>query len=656
MKRSSTILHLTKLETNKVDLFKELQDTVQDHISLIEDEAPAAPKKIMGNTDFFRKFTNHGSELKQLSNRDAADIIQQAHDSTEEIDTVAFGLETNEGEVVKVYINAEQADDFEKAMADMLGQEDDIEAAIDKMAQSFDIVSVEWPEDRNGGQPLPSEEAGDKTPDSIVPAENEEAEDEQSALFHKVKLNFSLNDKEESDDDSEEEKDPEDDSEESKDDSEEGDIGFTGDDDEEDKKDDSEEEKDPKNGSKKKVKKTPPKKKVEEQLSIGARVKARFLREDNNPAKKNIETKKTKVDKLEKDTDKDEKKSEKETTLDDIFKTPMQRKLFRLVMLLDFPVQRLITYKQEFRSGIRIAAIDIVDNSKCRLFLNKLIKELESNKDTTGISDKEASLVKAHKKADLQESKNSDQQELLNKQIALIIELLSKIGVPESAINIRETALKQNLRETARLFLRHAKLQNYLATLNSTLTKEDDSKDEVVTEEVALGADQYAKIVSKLLTELGVPDDNLSYQRSNLSRSLREKSLTIDLGAVKPRMIQLIKLLAGSQVQEQLINEVDLFVKQHSAKLGNWSIAKLDKRVSLSVEDISIELSPSQTEKLVNAFQEGESVTVKSGAHNYKFKVVNNGKEYVVFLLDAEEHEHGVLFSKSSVKTLLNQF
>lgn len=655
-----------------MDLFKELQDTVQDHISLIEDEAPAAPKKIIGNTDFFRKFTNQGSELKQLSNRDAADIIQQAHDSTEEIDTVAFGLETNEGEVVKVYVNAEQADDFEKAMADMLGQEDDIEAAIDKMAQSFDIVSVEWPEDRNGGQSLPSEEAGVLSPDSIVPAENEEAEDEQSALFHKVKLNFSLNDKEESGDDSEE-KDPEDDGEnadDSEDDSKEGDIGFTGDD-EEDNKDDSEEldaeddngdeeEKDSKDGTKKKVKKTPPKKKVEEHLSIGARVKARFLGEDNNPAKKNIETKKTKIDKLEKEeeknTDKDEKKSEKETTLDDIFKTPMQRKLFHLVMLLDFPVQRLITYKQEFRSGIRIAAIDIVDNSKGRLFLNKLIKELESNKDTTDISDKEASLVKAHKKADLQESKNSDQQELLNKQIALIIDVLSKIGVPESAINIRETALKQNLRETARLFLRHAKLQNYLATLNSALTKDENSEEEQVTEEVALGADQYAKIVSKLLTELGVPDDNLSYQRSNLSRSLREKSLTIDLGAVKPRMIQLIKLLAGSQVQEQLINEVDLFVKQHSAKLGNWAIAKLDKRVTLSVEDISIELSPSQTEKLVNAFQEGESVTLKSGAHNYKFKAVNNGKEYVVFLLDAEEHEHGVLFSKSSVKTLLNQF
>jgi len=72
----------------------------------------------------------------------------------DEIDTVTFGLETEDGEIVKVYINAEYADDFEKELGARLGEEDSIEQVLNDVAKTFAnrvgedesvIVDVEWP-------------------------------------------------------------------------------------------------------------------------------------------------------------------------------------------------------------------------------------------------------------------------------------------------------------------------------------------------------------------------------------------------------------------------------------------------------------------------------------------------------------------------------
>src|SRR4051812_3507017 len=64
----------------------------------------------------------------------------------DDIDTVTFGMETDDGRIVKVYVKADQADAFEKALADMLGQEDVIEDALNKLSQEFEIVDVDWPD------------------------------------------------------------------------------------------------------------------------------------------------------------------------------------------------------------------------------------------------------------------------------------------------------------------------------------------------------------------------------------------------------------------------------------------------------------------------------------------------------------------------------
>ena len=65
----------------------------------------------------------------------------------DEVDTVTFGLETDDGKIVKVYVNAEQAETFEKALAAKLGEIDDIEEVLNELAKEYEIIDVEWPED-----------------------------------------------------------------------------------------------------------------------------------------------------------------------------------------------------------------------------------------------------------------------------------------------------------------------------------------------------------------------------------------------------------------------------------------------------------------------------------------------------------------------------
>ena len=78
----------------------------------------------------------------------------------DEIDTVTFGLETDDGKIVKVYVNAEQANEFETALSDMLGQKDDIEEILNELSKNYEIVDVEWPD--------ADPEAGDDSDDEMT--------------------------------------------------------------------------------------------------------------------------------------------------------------------------------------------------------------------------------------------------------------------------------------------------------------------------------------------------------------------------------------------------------------------------------------------------------------------------------------------------------
>lgn len=106
--------------------------------------------KVRPNDVSFSSMRNTINSDGKVTGSEVADYLERAGELNDEVDTVPFGLETDDGDIVKVYVNAEQADAFEVEMKKMLGIEDDIEEAINKLAQNFDIVDVVWPKsDKN---------------------------------------------------------------------------------------------------------------------------------------------------------------------------------------------------------------------------------------------------------------------------------------------------------------------------------------------------------------------------------------------------------------------------------------------------------------------------------------------------------------------------
>lgn len=130
-----------------------------------------------------------------ISGSDVADYLERAGELNDEVDTVAFGLETSDNEIVKVYVNAQQADDFEAEMQNLLGVEDDIENAINTLVQKFDIVDVVWPEtDEVEGESedeefdILADEFGDDEFDdlSVLPDEDEFVDANDDSAYDKI--------------------------------------------------------------------------------------------------------------------------------------------------------------------------------------------------------------------------------------------------------------------------------------------------------------------------------------------------------------------------------------------------------------------------------------------------------------------------------------
>ncbi|MBT9137513.1 MAG: hypothetical protein DDT31_00044 [Syntrophomonadaceae bacterium] len=101
--------------------------------------------KTTANDITFSLMRNTINSDGKVSGSDVNNYLEKAHDINDEVETVVYGLETSDGEIVKVYVNAIQADAFEVEMKKFLGMEDDVEEAINDLATRFDIVDVVWP-------------------------------------------------------------------------------------------------------------------------------------------------------------------------------------------------------------------------------------------------------------------------------------------------------------------------------------------------------------------------------------------------------------------------------------------------------------------------------------------------------------------------------
>jgi len=164
-----------KVETPEQPKESLIREFTSNQTALKSSDATDAGKsdvidKALANSDVqFSLMRNTINSDGGVTGSDVSDYIERAEDLNDEVDTVPFGLETDDGQIVKVYVNAEQADAFEGAMKNMLGMEDDIEAAINRLTTEFDIVDVVWP---SGGDEGEGEEGAEEDPDADLTIDN----------------------------------------------------------------------------------------------------------------------------------------------------------------------------------------------------------------------------------------------------------------------------------------------------------------------------------------------------------------------------------------------------------------------------------------------------------------------------------------------------
>jgi len=146
-----------------------------------------AKKRKKKNTKMLRRVINIGEGLgiaKDTNKFDSSDVMSKIESASKrnakERDTVAFGLEDEDGNMIKVYVADADAEQFEKQLAAMLAGEDsdnddsntsiEIAEVLFKLKDKFDIVDVEWPniegdveeeQEVDGGMETPPSDGGE---------------------------------------------------------------------------------------------------------------------------------------------------------------------------------------------------------------------------------------------------------------------------------------------------------------------------------------------------------------------------------------------------------------------------------------------------------------------------------------------------------------
>lgn len=112
----------------------------------------------------------------QVSGSDINDYLERAQDLNDEIESVGFAIETDDGDIVKVYVNAKEADAFEQELSKLLGLSGDFEEAVNQLAQKYDIVDVVWPQSTDDDEGDPDAELTIDNEDGIFSDTGDEEE------------------------------------------------------------------------------------------------------------------------------------------------------------------------------------------------------------------------------------------------------------------------------------------------------------------------------------------------------------------------------------------------------------------------------------------------------------------------------------------------
>jgi cob(I)alamin adenosyltransferase len=554
----------------------------------------------------------------ELTGSDVSHHLQKVDDDEDDtVDAVGFGLETTDGEIVKVYVKADEAEAFEKRMSQLLGEIDDIEEAIETLSDEFDIVSVIRPDEEDLEDLENSEdEPNDKedidslkgkldeplSDDEIageLEAELEDEEKEKKAKDDKAK---DEKDEKKSDDDEEDpkkdDKKSDDETEkeadaEKNDDSEEEDFDFEIDGGEEDEQraddpdeeqkeegdeeqtDDEEEQTDkadekPKKDGEKPKKNVKPKAKKEVKESLMSIVESKH----GTIAASGGE------DLFSMPLSKEEREIEK------IFTSPLQQLIYRVVLLLGVSANTIGIRKHKVRKSVKSVSTQILNNPQIRNLLFKLGKELSTRRDQ--IDKIEEAKVDVNIKDQLS-------TELSKKIYNLIIAL----GIPEFLLIYKKTEFKNRIRNLTKIASKHTRIKVYIFMLNDLMKT--------------------------------VKDDQLDEGLASIFNNEKEKVLITEKKTIFTEMIK----------------------ADDYAKLGEWNVINIGEvgGVTLKVKNFSVDLDQNAFSKLQKLISNKDAGVVNTSNGKFNLTPVEDGFVFKKINPDNnDKYPFGILISKKSSK------
>lgn len=641
-----------------MSLLKQILNT-----KLSEDESTpliAATPQNKASTSFSLLQNIHGSELT------AGDVTNHLHavdDADEHVDTVAFGLETTDGEIVKVYVNAEEAEAFEQRMSQLLGKIDDIDQAIEELSNEFDIVSVVKPGEMdaqevglNGENPEGEEspEVGienrldepltdddivqdmdgedliddesekkkkdDKKDDDKKDDESEddsEAEDDKDAEGEDDGLNFGDESEDEDKPEDEEGEDKPEDESESEDDSDaEGEDDSNTEEDSEDK--DTEEddpEDDPENKDKDKKKDKKKSKDKEDKMKQESKSLLQQLvslneakAEHKKPVAKKVEVKHEEPKKSDVQPDDSADVfhialSKDEEELSKIFATPVQQLIYRTILLLGVNADQINIRKFKVRRGVKDVATMIQHHPQIKNILTKLGKDLASKKSEIH------KITEAEEKEEKVQGTIKDQlsTEISKKIYGLILAL----GVPEFLLTYKKTAFRNRIKNLAKIAVKHSRIKTYVYMLSDLLKAEHKSA----------------------LKE--------GYEAAKVEIEAKVEAETVEVEFKSSGLLE------------------DFSKTDNAADLGTFTVVSMGSvgGTTIKVKDFSVEFDEEQFEKFVKILGDGKSGVVKS-ENLGKVNVISlaRGKEYVIKSVKPghnDKYPFGVVLSAKSIDKIL---
>ena len=677
------------------NIFKDIVSEGKDKSKAqdLKDTGEEANAKI-GQVGFslIKNMINDGDDI---THSDVTSYLQKADDINDEVDTVVFGLETDNDEIIKVYVAVDDAEEFEKAMAERLGTEDDIDDVIAELAEKFDIVDVEWPD----GEDEDEEDADNSDTSTVKKGEEEPTAEinfdttptgkpveESMTTLHELLV-------QESKQVLEGEQSP----------LAKGEFNWP-----------PEIESLSRNlttlGAKSALYaltkfELPPEvlssKKAFGQFKQNLIAVGRSYQKNQtlkiwiNKFISELEPKKdpkgkTKVEesaKLSKEEslapEWDDPKLMKAGKFRDTLPRGIPRLIFDVMIGLGMPSVMLTDInKSKVRESIRTFTHKLRQNQRLRIYLKLIAETLNIKREDQ--SEAASSLAKKASVTEevILEASTDDYS-------GLVRELLIELGVPAENVNYKEAQVIQSFRKRKTQLNTLAvmkRIQMFLTFLK---------KNELKSVNEASAAQNYFALVNELGQLLGFPAGHMRYKEQQVVHAINKRKLQINAATVAARLEKLIEFvraseIGGKEVVESISSraktglgivevsgveepiseaseadvELDQILKTTSkaksklpeaADVGKWSFSSLgnDGGVTLKAKGVTIKLAMDVAEKVVASMADAKPVTVKTAnSKKIVFSPRNRGTEYVIAGID--KFDNGVLMTKTDVNKFLD--